>query len=462
LGKSPATAKAASIPLVAIVGNPNAGKTTLFNSLTGSHQKVANYPGVTVEKVSGNLKIGKLQVECIDVPGLYSLSAVSSDEEVAVEVIHGRGYGAREPDLLVCVVNAANLERNLFFVSQLAEARYPLIVVLTMTDLLHLRDENIDITKLSNLLGVDVVEVVGQKGAGIQELKDAIERNLESPKHPTKEFGFPISLETKAAALRERLSRAGFDYPISTIRTALLERNTEFEASIQDTPELKNAYEQAHLELQEEGMPASTEVATRYQWSAMVAKAVIEAADKKRRRRTRSDKIDYILTHRVFGLIVFFGVMYLTFQSIYTFARPLMNGMTAGFNWIGNLVGSHLGGHSGAAVAARGRAHQRRWDSAHLSASNIDPILLHCRARGNRLFGPRCVPHGPASRLVRVERPRIHSSSVELRMRDTGNHVRPRYAGRKEQTCHDSGCSPHELQRASSRIPPADRGVYRT
>src|SRR5258707_15015203 len=89
--------------LVAIVGNPNAGKTTLFNSLTGSYQKVGNYPGVTVEKVSGYVKLGEENVEVIDVPGLYSLTPVSEDERVAAEVIHGTSIGVREPDLLVCV-----------------------------------------------------------------------------------------------------------------------------------------------------------------------------------------------------------------------------------------------------------------------------------------------------------------------------------------------------------------------
>ncbi|HJP84020.1 MAG TPA: FeoB small GTPase domain-containing protein, partial [Fimbriimonadaceae bacterium] len=105
---------------VAVVGNPNAGKTTLFNALTGSHQKVGNYPGVTVERVSGKLKLGELTVNCVDIPGLYSLKAVSEDERVAVDAITGSDPESPRPDLLVCVVDASNLERNLFLYSQIA------------------------------------------------------------------------------------------------------------------------------------------------------------------------------------------------------------------------------------------------------------------------------------------------------------------------------------------------------
>jgi len=331
------------MPLVAIVGNPNAGKTTLFNTLTGSHQKVANFPGVTVEKVSSFLKLGGRTVECLDVPGLYSLEPISTDEEVAVDVLRGRGYGARKPDLLVCVVNAANLERNLFFVSQVAEAGFPLVVALTMTDILSNQGQVCDANKLSNMLGVDVVPVIGHKGRGLAELLEAIDRNLENPKIPSAEFGFPLSLETKVAGLRERLARVGLDYTKAEIRRALLTPGSDLENALRDMPELKEAFDTAVKDLAEEGMQSSVEVASRYQWAAMVTKAVM--SDKgKAQSRTTSDKLDYVLTHRFFGLVIFLAVMYLTFQAIYTFARPLMDGMTAAFSWLGNAVGSHLEG----------------------------------------------------------------------------------------------------------------------
>jgi ferrous iron transport protein B len=305
---------------------------------------VGNYPGVTVEKVSSVLQIGKQAVECTDVPGLYSLNPVSSDEEVAVDVIFGQGYGARKPDLLVCVVSASNLERNLFFVSQLAEAGFPMVVALTMSDILESQGESIDVPRLSNLLGVDVVEVIGHKSRGIADLKDAIERNLETPRVPTREFGFPPTLEMKVAALRERLARVGLDFTNNEIRTALLERDTPVEQGIKDRPELYESFDQARNELIEEGVDPSIEVSTRYQWSAMVAKAAVRSSGQPVSKRSLSDKIDYVLTHRVFGLIIFVGVMYLTFQSIYTLAKPLMDGLSAMFAWIGNVVGAQLTG----------------------------------------------------------------------------------------------------------------------
>ncbi len=135
-------------PLIALVGNPNAGKTTLFNTLTGSFQKVGNYPGVTVEKVSGTLMLGSQAIECIDVPGLYSMVPVSEDERVAVEVIEGKLSGSRRPDLLVCVLDATNLERNLFFFSQLAEGGQSIVVALTMTDRLAQKGHQIDLAKM--------------------------------------------------------------------------------------------------------------------------------------------------------------------------------------------------------------------------------------------------------------------------------------------------------------------------
>src|SRR4249920_500344 len=100
--------------MIALVGNPNSGKTTLFNALTGSNQKVGNYPGVTVERIVGKLKLTSVTVDCIDIPGLYSLNAVSEDERVAVEALSGEFEGSSRPDLLICVIDASNLERNLF------------------------------------------------------------------------------------------------------------------------------------------------------------------------------------------------------------------------------------------------------------------------------------------------------------------------------------------------------------
>jgi ferrous iron transport protein B len=331
-------------PLVAVVGNPNAGKTTLFNALTGSYQKVGNYPGVTVERVSGRLRLHGQSVEVLDVPGLYSLDPVSEDERVAVDVLEGIAEDGRKPDLLICVLDAGNLERNLYFFSQLAEREAPMVVVLAMTDLLELKGFRVDAAKLSSLLGVDVVPVVGHKGRGLQELLEAIDRNLEEPRIPNRELGFPHALEAKVASLRERLARSGLDIPKSKVRRALLHGDPEFQAGLAEVAELRDAFDQARQELEAEGLSRpGLEVASRYEWSAMIQHAVLQKTGEARR-RSATDKLDYVLTHRVFGLVIFVGLMYLVFQSIYSFAAPVMDLIEGAFAWLGERVGPWLEG----------------------------------------------------------------------------------------------------------------------
>ena len=329
--------------LVAIVGNPNAGKTSLFNALTGSSQKVGNYPGVTVEKVSARLRFEKEEVECIDVPGLYSISPASEDERVAVEVILGKSKGLHKPDLLVCVLDASNLERNLFFYSQLAQLGIPILVALTMVDRIERDGRRVDFPRLKNLLGVEVVPVNGHKAKGMVSLKEAIAKNLENPKIPKIDLGAPDQLEARIALLRERLARIGMDATAQEVRESLFEPTEEMQLFIRDFPEVREAFEEAKATAAT--APTSNEqpdAATRYQWASMVQRATVPQPSEERQRPI-TDRIDYFLTHRVFGLIVFLGVMYLVFQSIYTFAQPIMDGISGGFKILGDFVGSHLG-----------------------------------------------------------------------------------------------------------------------
>lgn len=302
---------------------------------------MGNYPGVTVEKVSGDLKLSNQTVECVDVPGLYSLNAISEDEKVASDAIFGKVD--RRPDLLLCVLSSGNLERNLFFFSQLAEADFPIVVALTLTDLMTQKGFEIDTQMMSNLLGVEVIPVVAHKGKGLKELRDAIERNLAEPRRASPEFGFPISLETKVATIRERLARAGMDWSRAEVRKALLAEDSELLRDVQEIPELLEAVSTARKELSDEGLlNPSLEVTNRYQWAAMVTKATIKAPDMTRRRKSRVEQLDLFLTHRCWGLLTFAAVMYLVFQSIYTFAKPIMDVIQSGVDWLGQVVGSHL------------------------------------------------------------------------------------------------------------------------
>lgn len=324
--------------VVAIVGNPNAGKTSLFNALTGASQKVANYPGVTVERVSANLSLGETKVEVVDIPGLYSLSAQSEDERVAVEAI--LDSSSEKPDLLVCVINAANLERNLFLFTQLASHGLPLLVVLTMEDQLQKEGKEVDKTKLSNLLGVEVVPVIAHKGLGIADLKKAIEANLANPKYASTEAGRFEALENKVDVLHERLSRFGLDTPRDLLRKGLLAEDSGLREKLSTNPELEAAFDEIKAEVVEERIGKEREVTDRYKWTKHVTDSVVSSTSAPK--KSLSKRLDKILTHRFWGLIIFVGIMYLVFQSIYTFASPLMDFVEECFGLVGDKVGGYL------------------------------------------------------------------------------------------------------------------------
>jgi ferrous iron transport protein B len=172
---------------VALAGNPNSGKTTIFNALTGLRQKVANYPGVTVEKKTGRCKLPATSthearwINMIDLPGTYSLISRSPDEQVAMEVLRGLREDTPAPDVVVVVVDASNLQRNLYLVSQLVELGRPMVVALNMMDVAERRGLRVSPEILAQELGVPVVPVVGHKRKGVDELKSAVSHAAVAP-----------------------------------------------------------------------------------------------------------------------------------------------------------------------------------------------------------------------------------------------------------------------------------------
>jgi ferrous iron transport protein B len=163
---------------IALLGNPNTGKSTLFNRLTGLRQHIANYPGITVEKKTGILEIGKQRLELIDLPGTYSLAASSPDERIVLDALRGKA-GHPSPDLIVCVVDATNLKRNLFLASEVAELGLPMVIALNQWDAALRNGIKIDCEKLSERLGVPVIPTVAKRGEGLDKLRQAIERSLD-------------------------------------------------------------------------------------------------------------------------------------------------------------------------------------------------------------------------------------------------------------------------------------------
>src|SRR3954465_6432854 len=176
------TSKGNASLTIALAGNPNSGKTTLFNALTGLRQKVANYPGVTVEKKTGRCKLpGGRWIDVIDLPGTYSLISRSPDEHVAMEVLRGLRVDTKVPDVVVVVVDASNLQRNLYLVSQLIELGRPMVIALNMTDVAERRGLRVSAAVLTEQIGVPVVPIVGHKRKGIDELKAAIAKAAVAP-----------------------------------------------------------------------------------------------------------------------------------------------------------------------------------------------------------------------------------------------------------------------------------------
>src|SRR6516162_9298774 len=163
-------------PVVALVGNPNTGKTTLFNALSGLRQRVGNYPGVTVETKKGQLTCGGRTFDLIDLPGTYSLAARSPDEMVAVDVILGQQKGEVRPDVVVALADASNLERNLYLTTQALELGVPVVVALNMIDMAERQGLCIDAERLSRQLGVPVVPIQANKKKGLDQLREAVAR----------------------------------------------------------------------------------------------------------------------------------------------------------------------------------------------------------------------------------------------------------------------------------------------
>src|SRR4051812_29718810 len=178
----PTRSKSKADLTIALAGNPNSGKTTIFNALTGLRQKVANYPGVTVEKKTGRCKLEDGRwINVIDLPGTYSLISRSPDERVAMEVLRGLRSDTPAPDVVIVVVDASNLQRNLYLVSQLIELGRPMVIALNMMDVAERRGLHVSAGKLQQQLGVPVVPIVGHKHKGISDLKAQISNAKVAP-----------------------------------------------------------------------------------------------------------------------------------------------------------------------------------------------------------------------------------------------------------------------------------------
>jgi len=324
-------------PLIAIVGNPNSGKTTLFNLLTGLKQKVANYPGVTVERKIGECysQHGK-KLRLIDLPGAYSLNARSPDEAVLRDVLLGRREDTPRPDRVVCVVDSANLERNLYLASQVLELGLPTILVLNMMDVAVQREWRIDAAKLSELLGVVVVQTQAVTGQGLIELKLALSReDLTPPKWQSAKLpdGVRAALEQSRGPLCQTgaiHSRASLLEPLYLLSDQDPTHYGFADTQLQRIQELRTQMESSFPGWEDEL------VAERYRSIEQLCAEVLKRPDQEV--ETITTKIDRILLHPVLGFVNLMLVLGLLFFLIFKVAEGPMGWIETAFGWLGSYV----------------------------------------------------------------------------------------------------------------------------
>lgn len=309
-------------PTLALVGNPNTGKTTLFNALAGMRQRVGNYPGVTVETKKGQFRHKHQTFAVIDLPGTYSLAPRSPDEAVAVDVILGKQGGEARPDVVVSIVDASNLERNLYLTTQVLELGVPVVVALNMIDVAEAQGVTIDVDRLSRQLGVPVVPVQANRGKGLKELKEAVARTIGGGA-PRNLPVFPEAFEKESSAL---VDRVGPEVPTYLLRRLLLDVGgyTERHLAEEHGHQLSDQLRAARERLAEAKCPVpAVEARARYGWIRESTAGCIHRP--RQRPVTWTDRIDHLLTHRLGGTLVFLVLMFLVFQSIFTWAGPLMD-----------------------------------------------------------------------------------------------------------------------------------------
>lgn len=328
---------------VALIGNPNTGKTSLFNALTGLKQRVGNYSGVTVEKKVGRWQLNESQeVQLIDLPGTYSLSAKSLDERIAVDVLAGHVEGLPSPDLIVVVVDVENLQRNLFLASQAAELNVPMVIALNCWDVAEKKGLQIDCKLLQQRLGVPVVPTVANRKRGSTELAQAVTQALKDRPMMMRP-NWPKPVYAALSTLHEELVvQCGESLREGELQRLLFDRNSAVcERLHTPVAQYQPILTRVRQELYNGGFnPDAAESLLRFRFLNPLLNDIIErqAAHKK---RSTSESIDQLLLHRFWGLIVFVGMMYVVFQSVYTWAGPFMGlieGITAKFQTIASIA----------------------------------------------------------------------------------------------------------------------------
>lgn len=310
-------------PLITLLGNPNTGKSTVFNRLTGLRQRIANYPGITIEAKRGALRVGDRLIDVLDLPGTYSLTATSPEERVVLDVLLGHANTPR-PDLVVCILDASNLKRNLFLASQLAEFDMPMLLVLNQWDVACKQRIEIDAEALSQELGVPVLTTVGSRGVGMEQLREAIGEALDHPRTMRRIQWKPEVKEAAETLCREVVAGGG-SITFPEAHRILFDAGSALKSRVGLTEEeISPLVETGRERIRRAGLnPHAAEAVLHYGHIEDILSRVMRksAVDM----RAGDESIDALLVHRFWGTVIFIAIMWVVFQSVYAWAAPFMD-----------------------------------------------------------------------------------------------------------------------------------------
>ncbi len=338
--------KSSTPPYVVLTGNPNSGKTTLFNALTGLRAKVGNYAGVTVERKEGRLLGAASEIKVIDLPGTYSLSPQSLDEQISRDVLLNRLAELPAPSLVVVVVDASNLQRNLYYTTQVVELGHPTLVALNMVDVAENNGHEINAEKLTESLGAPALPVVASSGRGVPELRRRIISTLAgapgaATEAPKQFYLLPVAFVKEAAIIAALLTAHFKERRRQATAEALLILSNEkaLASSLEHYPApIQQAVDAARKRLDAAGVDwRSAAIEARYAAVTEISRQAV--TETRENRETFSDKLDRVLTHKVWGTLIFIAVMALMFQCIFSFAQLPMRLLQDGIDLVGGMVG---------------------------------------------------------------------------------------------------------------------------
>lgn len=311
--------------VIGVAGNPNSGKTSLFNRLTGSNLKVGNWPGVTVEKREGRVVRNETEYVFVDIPGTYGLSARSVDERIAIDFLV-----EDQPDLVIVVLDSANFNRNFYLFNLIGEMGIPMIGALNMTDVAQRRGVTIDAEGLSDYFGVPFVRTVASRGSGVTSLWQAIESGvLETLRHKPR---YPVPVESAVATMMAVMPEKA---PNRFAALALLEGALVAE---EDRFREKLAPLQARLEDKLDGDLDEVIAEKRYEFVYSVAREFVQKHLSQEERVAMTDRIDRFVTNRFLGVPLFLLMMWVMFVLVFQVGNPVADGIDGAFSWLGGLI----------------------------------------------------------------------------------------------------------------------------